>query len=700
MRKLAVSLLSALCVACSTALPPPPTAAPSPWKSSARPGNPSGTADNQDNPSASTNKSVVYFGNDPIFAPTGSKPRGGLTPAGVHGVELKFHDADIHAVIDTILGDALKLNYTVDSAVQGKITLRTGKPVAKEALLSALEAALAAVGAAIVAQDGIYHVVPLDTASQRVRGITRPAGPAMPGFAVEILPLRYVGAKEIQGILETVAPKGTVLQADEAHNHLVIAGTSQDRAAVQQTVASFDVDWLQHMSFALYPIEQSSPSQVISELKDIFQPPIGIIGSRVRFIALDRVHSILGIARDRADLQLVEGWVKQLDVPKLGGQRVFVYNVQNGNAKDLAKAIRQLLSGRLESGQPEVGYGGTGLSMDTPSPADSGGYALGGDRGEARQLLYAQSPQSGGSAGKLIAVEETNSLLFYGTEDEYRVIKDALRQLDVTPRQVMIEAILAEVTLKDDLSYGVQWFLSAGENSLTLSAKDAALSPAFPGFSYVYSGTSDVRVVLNALQSKSEVRVLSAPKLAVLNNQKATLQVGDQVPILSQTAQSTVSPGAPLVSQIQMRDTGLILEIIPRINENGSLILDVSQEVSEVAPTTTSGIDSPTIQKRKIHTAVLTSDGLTVAMGGLIRENGSTGNSGLPFVKDWPVVGNLFRNNTASNRRTELIMLMVPRVVRNPRDTQDVVDALVDGLGAAASVSEHAVPLAHVGQKR
>lgn len=189
------------------------------------------------------------------------------------------------------------------------------------------------------------------------------------------------------------------------------------------------------------------------------------------------------------------------------------------------------------------------------------------------------------------------------------------------------------------------------------------------------------------------MKILSAPKISVLNNQKASLQVGDQVPIVTQTSQGTDAGGAPIISTIQMRDTGVILEVTPRVNDNGNVILDVMQEVSEVAQTTSSGIDSPTIQRRKIHSVVATRDGFTVALGGLIRESGGVGNSGIPLLKDMPVVGNLFRNNTSDTRRTELVVLLVPHVMRNQMETQSVVDALVDGLDAASQLAEHARPL-------
>lgn len=609
-------------------------------------------------------------------------------PRGGERYELNFNEADIRGVIDAILGDMLKLDYVVAPNVQGRITFRTSRPVAKTALLPALEAALASVSAAIIKADRTIHVVPMDEAPALIREAYRTSSstPRTPGFAVEILPLRYVNANEMKSILESFVPKGTVLQADEHHGHLVIAGTSQDRAAVLRTVENFDVDWLQGMTFAIFRLDQSRADIVIAELRNIFQGPLDLFSSRVRLVPLERMRSILGVARNKGDLELASQWIARLDVSKSGDRKIFVYNVQNGNAKDLVSALRQVLTGEVSpASQGRVDTGTSSQPTVIGSPP---------------QNATETAPQVAANIARLVAIEENNSLLFYGTDEEFKVIREALRQIDVLPRQVMIEAILAEVTLNDNLRYGVQWFFDSGENTVTLSASDAgAVASRFPGFSYVYSGRADARVVLNALQSKTEVRILSAPKLSVLNNQKASLQVGDQVPIVTQTSQSTDAAGAPLVSTVQMRDTGVILEVTPRVNDNGNVILDVMQEVSEVAKTTTSGIDSPTIQRRKIHTAVATRDGFTVALGGLIRENGERGNSGLPFLKDIPVLGQAFKNTSTETRRTELVVLLVPHVMRNQGETQSVVDALVDGLEAASNLAEHARPLTPSSEK-
>lgn len=185
--------------------------------------------------------------------------------------------------------------------------------------------------------------------------------------------------------------------------------------------------------------------------------------------------------------------------------------------------------------------------------------------------------------------------------------------------------------------------------------------------------------------------MLSAPKLAVLNNQKASLQVGDEVPIRTQIAQSTVGSGSPVISSIQMRETGVMLDVTPRVNDNGNVILDVTQEVSDVATTVSSGIDSPTIQRRRLRSVIATRDGATVALGGLIRDSSSKGNSGVPWLKDIPVIGNLFKTNSVDARRTELVVLLMPRVMRNHEETEAVVDQLIGGFNAVPEVLGKAV---------
>jgi general secretion pathway protein D len=249
-----------------------------------------------------------------------------------------------------------------------------------------------------------------------------------------------------------------------------------------------------------------------------------------------------------------------------------------------------------------------------------------------------------------------------------------LERLDSLPNQVMIEATIAEVTLTDELKYGLRWFFQNAESTFTFSdVSSGAVAQSFPGFSYLFADT-DARVALNAISSITNVNVISSPTLFVMDNRTAELQVGDQVPVATQSAVSITTPDAPVVNTISFRDTGVILRITPRVNESGVVILDLDQEVSNVAATTTSGIDSPTIQQRRVHTTVAVQDGDSVALGGLIQDNININSSGVPFVSKIPLIGEAFKSKRNTKQRTELLILITPRIARNRAESAQVTE--------------------------
>jgi general secretion pathway protein D len=237
------------------------------------------------------------------------------------------------------------------------------------------------------------------------------------------------------------------------------------------------------------------------------------------------------------------------------------------------------------------------------------------------------------------------------------------------------------VTLTNDLQYGLQWFFNQGSSKFELSNSvkgigvAADIVPAFPGFNYVLS-TARVKVVLSALAQLTHVDVVSAPQLLVLDHQTAALQVGDQVPIVSQQQQAVITPGAPVINSVQYLNTGVVLEVTPRVNTSGLVTLDIDQSVSDATQTTTSTIDSPTITQRRVVTSVIVQDGETVALGGLILDNRTNNRQGIPVLSDIPVVGNLFRTTTRNTSRTELLVLLTPRIVRNTEGARSMTDEL------------------------
>lgn len=602
-----------------------------------------------------------------------------------NGYSLAFVEADVRRVIDAVLGSMLGLDYSVDPKVQGNITLRTAKPVAQESLLPLLESALSSVDAAIVLRGQNYRVVSrADARTSAPISAAGSSGDRSPGYATEVVDLKSASAREIARLLEQFLGKEVVAGTDPARNQVIITGTGDERQAARTMIARFDVDALAGMNFSLLKLENVDADTLLAELESIFQPPLDIIGSRVRVVPLPRLRSILLIAADRADFGRIEPWIRRLDAGSGGKPKLYSYAVQNGRAGDLAASLQLVLGmGSSQSGP-------TMPSRRAASTASTGGNGAAASL-EPSQAIASQTPLPGSSSAptsfggssdgpRIVPNEENNSLLIYATGEQYEFIREALEKLDRPSAQVLIEATLAEVTLSNDFSLGVDWSIVSGKSTFDLRNNGAgAPAKLFPGFSYSYIG-STAQAVLNTLQSKTNVRVLSAPKLIVLNNQTATLQVGDQVPIVTQQAQSVAAPGAPVVNSIELRDTGVILKVTPRVNDSGTIILDIAQEVSDVAETTTSGINSPTIQQRRLASTVATRSGQMIALGGLIRDRTTRLKSGIPLLSQIPIIGAAFGSQENRGSRTELIILLTPTVMRSAEETKAIVDELTDRL--------------------
>jgi general secretion pathway protein D len=626
-----------------------------------------------DTAAPATTPSQIYQGTGRVVG--GKSVKGEASQNG--DITLNFVNADVKDVVRTVLGEILKANFAIDPKVQGTVTLQTSQPISQSAVLPVLESALRLNGLGIVRSGDVYTVVAAGDAVRFGPGIggRNITMADQPGFGLRVVPLSYVAAEEVAGLLRSFMPQDSIIRTIPSRNVLLLGGTQSEIATMVDTIGIFDVNWYAGMSFGLFTPRNVEAKTIIKELEVIFGLAVKQAGTPpIRIIPVERINAILTIAANAATLREVESWVERLD---RGAEnvdaRVYVYYVQNGRAADLAGALTGLFD---ETGS---------ATRKSPNPA--------ADRSVNAQMLDSapRSDEASADAGirigtgsgklRLKADEVNNALLVLATPREYRVIEAALSKLDVPPMQVMIEAVVAEVTLTDELRYGVQWLFQPGAQSLTLSqASSGAVSGVFPGFSAVLRHGDNIRAVLSALEGITTVNVVSSPKLMVLNNQTATLQVGDQVPIATQSAVSVGSAGAPVVNTIQFRDTGVILKVTPRVNEGGLVLMDISQEVSDVARTTTSNLDSPTIQQRKVASSISVNTGETIALGGLIRDRRNDGSSGIPLLKDVPIFGNLFKTTTETTTRTELLVLITPQVVRSPTDIRRVTQELRDRL--------------------
>jgi general secretion pathway protein D len=285
---------------------------------------------------------------------------------------------------------------------------------------------------------------------------------------------------------------------------------------------------------------------------------------------------------------------------------------------------------------------------------------------------------------RIIADETTNSLIIRATPLSYKKIESALHEIDILPLQVLIEATIAEVGLDGQLRYGVEWFFRYGDVSFQFSRlATGAVDQRGPGFSALFAN-ADVRAVFNALEQETNINVISAPHILVLDNQTARLQVGDQVPIATQSAVSVVDPDAPVVNTIEQRDTGVILTVTPRVNASGLVIMEIDEETSDPVQTESSDIDSPTIRQRRVSSTVAVESGQTVVLGGLIRDSRQAAQTGIPLLQDLPIIGSLFSVADNRNTRTELLVVITPRVIRNPNQARTVTKELRQRLRSLA----------------
>ena len=584
---------------------------------------------------------------------------------------LNFDSADIHDVAKAVLGDMLQVGYVIAPVVQGTISLHTAAPLTRDAVLPAFEDALSLAGAALIPNGNGYEIVPMQGAS-RAGGL---GTGNHAGYRVEIVPLRYVSATDMQHLIEPLVAAGSVVQVDQQRNLIVVGGSNAELARITQTIALFDVDWLRSQSFGLFPLQYSQARSVAADLQAMIGQ--GAMAGLVRIVPIEHLNAILVVSSRAGYVDDMRGWVERFDRGRdTGVQRVFVYHVQHGRAADIAATLMRAVGPRNAGGAgapTDTGAGGLQDAGNTPpppaplAPAPAANPLLGGLNGAA--------PANDLPLGdiRITADETNNALLIVATSDKYRLIEQALQQLDATPLQVLLEACVAEVHLTNELKYGLQYYFRNGNFSLLRSAVvPASLAADTGGLSLAFAQGNDIQAVLDLLGSLSKVKVISAPHVMVLNNRTASIEVGDQVPIATSTAVGVITANAPVVNTIQLLDTGIILRVTPRVGSGGLVLLDVNQEVSSSVPTTSSTINSPTIQQRKISSSIAVQDGQTIAIGGLISDTRTKSRSGIPWLMDLPYVGPLFSLRDDQVDRTELIVLITPRVVHNEREADDI----------------------------
>jgi general secretion pathway protein D len=690
----------------------------------------------------------------PGVLPSLAEAEGG---GGIGSINLNFADADIREIAAEILGTDLHVNYAIDPSVHGTATLRTVTPLALHQLLPVLQSLLAQNGATLTQQDGVYRVLPVAAANGML---------ATPGTAGgTLVPLRYAGAEELAKSLATYAQAGARIIAVPAANAVVITGEPAQRDALVQLVGAFDVNALAGQSYALFPVTTGDAADLAEALKTAFRAQQGQpLASTLRVVPLPRVNAVLVIADSPRYIDQARRAFSVVERGRRQTMRTWhVYYLQNGTANDVAYTLQQAFTPDNVTATPSAhatgqnggnsasasgissistmgnnsGGGGGGLGGSSGGSSGLGGLGSSGSGGSgglggtasgghasvssssagaagANPLLGGIS-NSGGSGGsdvnamRIIPNPDNNAILIFATGEEEDTVESMLHKIDILPLQVRIDAVIAEVTLNDNLSYGTQFYFqhhsvngglvqTAGNAANAASGAFTATNPAIPGYGTANGvfnvGGASGDLILQALQDVTTVKVLSSPDLLVLDNETAQLQVGNEVPVQNGTLTTTAATGAGVLSSTSYVTTGVITQVTPRVNSGGLVTLDIQQEVSAVLPQSQvsgqsgAGISSPTFSDRAVKSRVVVQDGQTVGLAGLITDNVSEGNSGLPFLKDIPLLGAAFSTQTNARTRTELLILLTPHVLHDQRDARSLTEDLREELPHAAAVPD------------
>jgi len=665
------------------------------------------------------------------------------------GYDINFENTPISTVAKTLLGDILGVGYTIDPRIQATVSLASGRPVPKKDILYVLESALRVNNIALVRDARGYRLIPTQEAAG-TGSIDEAQGPE-PGYGITVVPVQYVSAQTLTKLLDSFAAKPGMVRPDASRNLVVIQGSAADRRAAVETLRSFDADWMRGQSVGIYPVNNSTPEPIISELERIVDAGEGGLSQNVvKLQPIGRQNAILVVTRKPELLKTVATWIARLDNSGGAGTGVKVYRMRYGDARQVAALLNDIFLGNsgsgldapsnqlvpgggavasssarlgLPSSQPSgaAATAGSPVGAGQASPAspasfnaryaDAGGGRLGPGAGAGG---YNGQPDAFGNRGtplatgvgsgattpilanvRIAADLANNALLIYANQENYRIIERTLQQLDRPQLQVAIDATIAEVTLNDNLSYGVQFYLQSktlGLNPDTGSllnqpflpnspsppgvvGANAALSTVLPGFNFLAGSSAQPSMILNALHAITDVRVLSTPSLVVLDNQTASLQVGDQIPITTGSA-TVLTTNNTVVNTIDYRNTGVILRVAPRININGNVLLDIEQEISTVADTPTANTLTPTVSQRKVRSSIAVASGQTVLLAGLMGKTENRSRNGIPGLDQVPGLGILFSQTSNTGKRTELIIFIRPQIIRNGVDARRIAEEL------------------------
>lgn len=620
-------------------------------------------------------------------------------------VTVNFDGVDLVEVIH-VLARHLRLNYTVDAGVQGTVTIFSGQPVRRDDLLPILHEILRIHDAVAVKQGSFYRI----TSIAKGPGLVRPGGPTGAGVVMHVLPVRFFPAAAMKRLLTPFMGEGGTMLDHLRGNYLVVVDLPSNIRRLSEIKALIDVETFAGTRMELYQPKAASALELAREMSaamNFSAAPAAQGGTfAARFLPLPRINRLLVIAYSEAAWDYVERWIERIDVvDETAARKIFIRAIENRKATDLARVLNQLYGpGR----SPPAGRNSRSSGSGSLSGLQAGGDAAGGrhrlssakgvravsdegPRPARTQSTRPLAPAAGEAreGPRVVAEPETNSLVILATPREYAELVEVLARLDLVPRQVLMEVLVAEVTLADDFEFGVEYALSQGGfGPLGAEGEDsdepnagAGLQDLNPGFASIVDAGRDFRVFVKALMQDARVKVLSSPHLLAVDNRPARIRVGSEQPVatgmvVSQEAQATSTT-------IQFKNVGRILTVVPQVNSEGLVNLEVRVEVSDVGERVMVGRQSfDAFNVRDAETTAVLQDGQTLVIGGIITDSLRKTRVGIPLLMDVPFLGPLFRTDIQRSDRTELVILITPRVIRDRREGEYVTEQFLDKVRA------------------
>jgi general secretion pathway protein D len=626
-------------------------------------------------------------------------------------VMLNLENADLYQVL-RILGPELKINTIIDPAVKGSVTINTSTTVKRKDLFGLLEMLLEINGATAVKQtNGYYAIVPLGSAKQQAvelhyaKKSERPVGPE-DGYTLQVVPMKFISGTEMSRILTPFMSPGGQIVVQDKGNLLFLSDSAAKLAEIKQIIDLFDDPVLGRQRVRIVKITNNLATNLVQELRSVFAGyGLSAGNTAIQFVPIERLNSILVVSPSPEVFDEVESWVQKLDQPTQEvGLRTYVYQVQNAKASDLADVLGQLYgiatagpaagASSTTPGGPAIPQSALTGTVTPENPAAVMGPMMGAPTQAAARPATPGAPGGAVSAApigmqsnvRFMADDKNNSLIVQATPHDYDLIQHTLRDMDILPRQVLIDARIYEVNLTGDLSVGLQAFLDktanlANPNITTSGSFSSASALTMQTFAILHN-TYQLQLFLNASENRTRVKTLSAPSILVTNNTAARIQVGSEVPVPIGSALTPVQSGGNSVfaQTIQFRDTGVILSVTPRINASGVIMLNIAQEVSSAQPNSTSGIVAPVISKSQFQTTAMLKDGQTLALGGIITTSNGVIKNRIPLLGDIPGLGLLFGSTTLNTARKELVLVITPHVATDLNEATNVSNEFMNSL--------------------